>query len=175
MNTLPPKEIAVDILEPGARKRNGVVPCYIEKNIEFNLEALASFSSHDKWEPVTYDAFLIAAAVEFCDRLLVRSTMSWGRRFIVHVPVHDVERWSSNKVDRALVNALNLLTGDDWNFNFRYRKQPAQRPPQGQISFPSDAEAVIAFSDGMDSRAVSELESKRLGKRLIRLDKCRQL
>ncbi|UHH29260.1 7-cyano-7-deazaguanine synthase [Pseudomonas veronii] len=169
MNTLPPKEITVDILEPGARKRKGVVPCYIEKNIEFDLEALASFSSHDKWEPVTHDALLIAAAVEFCDRILVRSTMNWGRRFIVHVPVHDVERWSSNEVDRALVNALNLLTGDDWHFNFRSRRQSAQRPPQGQIAFPSDAEAVIAFSDGMDSRAVSELESKRLGKRLIRL------
>ncbi|UWF50138.1 7-cyano-7-deazaguanine synthase [Pseudomonas sp. N3-W] len=169
MNTFPPKEIAVDILEPGARKRNGVIPCYIEKNIEFDLEALASFSSHDKWEPVTYDALLIAAAVEFCDRYLVRSSMNWGRRFIVHVPVHDVERWSSNKVNRALVNALNLLTGDDWHFNFGPRKQAAQRQPQGQIVFPSDAEAVIAFSDGMDSRAVSELESKRLGKRLIRL------
>lgn len=169
INTLQPKEIAVDILEPGARQENEGVPCYIEKNIVFDFEALASFSSHDKWEPVTYDALLIAAAVEFCDRVLVRSAMNWGRRFIVHVPVHDVERWSSNKVDRALVRALNFLTGDDWHFNFRSRKQAAPRPPQGQIVFPSNAEAVIAFSDGMDSRAVSELESKRLGKRLIRI------
>lgn len=111
MSILPLKELAVDILEPGARKRHGVIPCYIGRNINFDLEALATFSSHDKWEPVTYDALLVAAAVEFCDRILVRSSMGWGRRFTVNVPVHDVERWSNNKVDRALVNALNLLTG----------------------------------------------------------------
>lgn len=169
MSILPLKELAVDILEPGVRKRHGVMPCYIGKNINFDLEALSTFASHDKWQPVTYDALLIAAAVEFCDRILVRSSMGWGRRFTVNVPVHDVERWSDSKVDRALVNALNLLTGDDWHFNFQPRKQAAEIPRQGLITFPSDAEAVIAFSDGMDSRAVAEIESKRRGRRLIRL------
>ncbi|WP_460104922.1 7-cyano-7-deazaguanine synthase [Pseudomonas sp. S2_D10] len=169
MTIVPPKEITVDVLEPDTQKRPDAIPCYIGKNIKFDLENLATFSSHDKWEPVTHDALLVTAAVEFCDRVLVRSSMGWGRRFTVNVPVHDVERWSNNKVDRALVNALNLLTGDDWHFNFRPRKQAAEIPRQGLITFPSDVEAVIAFSDGMDSRAVAEIESKRRGKRLIRL------
>src|SRR3546814_9592610 len=35
--------------------------------------------------------------------------------------------------------------------------------------FPANAEAVIAYSEGMDSCAVAGLEGKRLGNRLVRL------
>lgn len=160
--------MAVCVVEPGARQRKGTISCRIGKNINFDLEALASFSSH-KWQPLVYDALVVAAAVEFCDRALARSAMNWGRRFVVHVPVHDPDKWSDNAVKRALLEALNLLTGDDWNFEFHARKAPEEPPIQDHMIFPSDAEAVIAYSDGMDSRAVAGLESKRLGKRLVRV------
>ncbi len=164
----PLKEMAVDVVESGVRPRKGVLPCHLGQNINFDLEALASFSSQ-KWQPRVYDALVVAAAVEFCDRTLTRSTMNWGRRFVVRIPVHDHEKWSENAVTRALVEALNLLTGDAWHFEFHARKAPAEPPVQDHMQFPSNAEAVIAYSDGMDSRAVAELESKRLGKRLVRV------
>ncbi|MNO87238.1 7-cyano-7-deazaguanine synthase [compost metagenome] len=167
-NSIPLKEMVVCVVEPGIRPRKDAVPCRIGENINFDLEALASFSSH-KWQPLVYDALVVAAAVEFCDRALARSAMTWGRRFFVSIPVHDLDKWSEITVTKPLVDALNLLTGDDWHFEFSARKAPAEAPVQDHMKFPTNAEAVIAYSDGMDSRAVAGLESRRLGKRLVRV------
>ncbi len=168
LNPFSLKELAVDVVEAGARCQKGMRPCRLGKNIDFDLEALESFSSI-KWQTTVYDALVLAAAVEFCDRSLARSAMNWGRKFLVHVPVHDPDKWSDKTLIRALVEALNLLTGDDWHFEFRARKVSAEPPRQNRMKFPSNAEAVMAYSDGMDSRAVAGLESKRLGSRLVRL------
>ncbi|SOE70902.1 hypothetical protein SAMN05414139_03909 [Burkholderia sp. D7] len=162
------KELAVDVTEPGARRRRGALPCELERNIRFDTGILETFSSTN-WRPVVYDALVVAAAVEFCDRSLARSTMNWGRRFHLNVPVHDLARWSDHTVTRALVDALNFLTGDDWHVDFRARQTKAAAPPQNRMEFPSDAEAVIAYSEGMDSRAVYGLERRRLGHRLVRV------
>ncbi|WP_305825046.1 7-cyano-7-deazaguanine synthase [Massilia brevitalea] len=168
MSRLSLRELTVDVVEQGVRRRKGATPCRLGKNIKFDLAALDSFSTL-RWQPVVYDILVVAAAVEFCDRSLARSAMNWGRRFFVSIPVHDPCLWAGKTVKRALVEALNLLTGDDWHFEFRARKVPAQPPAQSRMEFPSNAEAVIAFSDGMDSRAVDGLERIRLGSRLIRL------
>lgn len=162
------KELIVQVVERGERLTDGAVACKLEENILFNIADLESFSSR-KWQPVIFDTFVIAAVVEFCDRSLSRSSMNWGRRFVVDVPVHDPYRWSDDSVTNTLVQALNLLTGDNWNFKFRARKIKIESPAQGRMEFPSDAQAVIAFSDGMDSRAVDGLERIRLGKRLVRI------
>lgn len=168
MSTLHLKEITVDVVEPGCHRRSGAIACRLGHNIGFDIAALDSFSSI-KWQPIVYDALVVAAAVEFCDRSLARSAMNWGRRFFVYIPVHDSGRWSDKSVSRALVEALNLLTGDDWHFEFRARRAPVPPPAQCRMAFPSNAEAVIAFSDGMDSRAVDGLERNRLGQRLVRV------
>jgi 7-cyano-7-deazaguanine synthase in queuosine biosynthesis len=168
MNEFSLRELAVDVVEHGGRRRKGAVGCRIGRNISFDLDALDSFSSR-KWQPIVYDALLVAAVVEFCDRSLSRGAKNWGRRFVVSMPVHNPEKWSEKSVARSLIDALNLLTGDDWEFEFRSRKLPAQSPRQERFEFPPNAEAVMAFSDGMDSHAVAELEARRLGNKLIRV------
>lgn len=168
LSALSLKELTVDVVEQGMRRRKGMVACRLGRNITFDLNALESFSSR-KWQPAVYDVLVVAAAVEFCDRSLSRSTGNWGRKFIVHVPVHDHTKWSDRAVMRTLVEALNLLTGDDWQFQFRPRKVSIDPPRQDHMRFPSNAEAVIAYSDGMDSCAVAGLEGKRLGNRLVRV------
>jgi hypothetical protein len=161
-------EIAIDVVERGNRSRRGALVCELGRHISFDTEILESFSSTN-WQAVVYDALVLAASVEFCDRSLGRSTMNWGRRFHVRVPVHDPARWLDRAVLRALVEALNLLTGDDWHFDFCPRKSPAEAPGQDRMEFPYNAEAVIAYSEGLDSRAVDGLERKRLGNRLVRV------
>jgi hypothetical protein len=162
------KELTVDVVEPGSRPRRGAHVCELGRHLLFDTEILETFSSTN-WQPVVYDALVVAAAVEFSDRSLGRSSMNWGRRFHIHIPVHDPARWSEFAVRRALVEALNFLTGDDWHFIFRARKAQAAKPAQNRMEFPSDGEAVIAYSEGMDSRAVAGLERKRLGQRLVRV------
>lgn len=168
MSTLDLKELIVDVVEAGGRKRKGATACRLDKNITFKLEALESFSSK-KWQSTVFDVLVVAAAVEFCDRSLARSAMNWGRKFCVHIPVHEPDKWSDRRVLHSLIEALNVLTGDDWSFEFRARKAAAPTPAQERMIFPSNVDAVIAYSDGMDSRAVAGIEGKRLGDRLIRL------
>jgi Queuosine biosynthesis protein QueC len=162
------KELDVDVVEHGERLRRGARVCELDRNINFDTQIIESFSSTN-WQAVVYDALVVAAAVEFCDRSLGRSTMNWGRRFHVRIPVHDPCRWSDRTVMRALVDALNHLTGDDWHFEFRVRKGRVATPAQNRMEFPYDAEAVIAYSEGLDSRAVDGLVRNRLGHRLVRV------
>ncbi len=161
-------QLAVDVIEGGTPVRRGYVACALGTNITFSTRILESFSSTN-WQAVVYDALVVAASVEFCDRSLARSALNWGRRFEVRIAVHEPERWSSRPAIRSLVDALNLLTGDDWHFEFHARRTPADTPAQNRMEFPSDADAVIAYSEGMDSRAVAGLEGKRLGSRLVRV------
>lgn len=164
----PTNELVVDVVEPGVRRRKGVVACRIGQNIKFSLDVLESFSSR-KWQSIIYDMFIVAAAVEFCDRSLARSTKNWGRRYFLSIPVHDPYRWTDKAVVKSLTDALNLLTGDDWHFSFRARRTPAEAPRQDRMIFPSNVAAVLAYSDGMDSCAVAELEGMRLGSQLLRI------
>lgn len=161
-------ELSVDVLEDGARARGHVMPCVLGTNIRFSTELLESFSSTN-WQAVVYDALVVAAAVEFCDRSLGRSSMNWGRRFNLRVPVHDLAHWQAAPIHQSLTDALNLLTGDDWRVEFCARRKAAEPPKQNRMEFPTDAEGVIAYSEGMDSRAVAGLEGKRLGSRLVRV------
>lgn len=167
-NFLELNEVAVDVVERSVRPRKGALACELDRNISFDTEILQSFSSTN-WQAVVYDALVVAAAVEFCDRSLGRSAMNWGRRFQVRIPVHDPDRWSDRSLTRALVDAINLLTGDDWNFEFRARKAAVATHAQNRMEFPNDAEAVIAYSEGMDSQAVDGLMRKRFGHRLVRV------
>src|SRR3546814_4710952 len=74
-SALPLKELVVDVVELGSRRRKGAVACRIDQNIKFDLDILESFSSR-KWQSTVYDALVVAAAVEFCDRSLARSSMN---------------------------------------------------------------------------------------------------
>lgn len=161
-------ELSVDVVEEGSRVRGNITPCVLGQNITFSTELLESFSSTN-WRAVVYDALVVAAAVEFCDRRLGRSAMNWGRRFNLRVPVHELARWREPSVGESLTEALNLLTGDDWHLEFCARKKAADAPRQDRMEFPTDAQAVIAYSEGMDSRAVAGIESKRLGNHLVRV------
>lgn len=158
----------VDVVEPSAGRRKGAVECRLGRDVSFHLDALESFASA-RWQPVVYDALVLAAAVEFCDRRFSRGKVVWGREFSVHVPVHDPHRWSDPSVTRSLIAAMNFLTGDSWNFVFRSRIAPAPAPSQAKFQLPVDAEAVMAFSDGLDSRAVDGLERLRRQGQLVRV------
>jgi hypothetical protein len=172
MNELSPivelRSLDVDVVQSGGKVRADRTRCEIDRHIQFDTSALESFSSTN-WRSDVYDALLVAAAVEFCDRKLARSVRNWGRRFSVRVPVHSPSLWNSRKVSDALIVALELLTGDAWEFEFVARKLAQAPPRQMVIDFPRDVAAVIAYSDGMDSRAVAGLEEHRLGDRLVRV------
>jgi hypothetical protein len=158
----------IDVVERGGSARDGRLICEIDKHIQFETDSLASYFLA-KWEPIIFDALLVAAAVEFCDKVKRRPKLGWGRAFELRVPVTDPERWKAPKVHDALTDALQFLTGDVWEITFVKRRQ-ALETPQETLQFSISGElAVLPFSEGLDSRAVACLMAEKWGDRLIRV------
>lgn len=160
--------IKVDVHETGGRARAGRVSCEIETNLIFKTHDLAAYF-FATWEPIVFDLMLLAASVEFCDRIKRRPGLAWSRAFELRVPVHDPDVWSRKDVSDHLHEALELLTGDRWRVTFNTRRIPADPPVQRLFHLDTGAEAVIPFSDGLDSRAVGALMAEEYGSRLIRV------
>jgi hypothetical protein len=163
-----PPEVRVSVVEAGGRARKGWVPCEIDKNLNFTTENLASYFYAD-WKPEIYDAFLLAAAVEFCDRTHRRPALGWSRDITLSLPVHDPSKWNQQQVLNTLHEALEFLTGDCWHIAFTQRQKAAARPQQGLFNLTTGAVGVIPFSEGLDSNAVGALLSKDYGKSLVRV------
>jgi 7-cyano-7-deazaguanine synthase in queuosine biosynthesis len=160
--------LTVHACERGTKPRKGALACQIEREVEFSTESLESYF-FSKWEPVAYDALLVAAAVEFADRTRRRPSFTWSREFEVLVPVHNPDLWNDGKVKKSLRDAVSFLTGDVWRFEFRKRKKDADAPQQSKLNLPSNVEAVLPFSNGLDSKAVAGLMKRSMGDRLVRI------
>jgi 7-cyano-7-deazaguanine synthase in queuosine biosynthesis len=162
------RSLRVAVLEKGQRASAAWTPCRIGEHVQFTTARLESYCLAS-WKPLAFDALLLAAAVEYCDRLLTRPALGWGRTIELKLPVHDLRRWKSATVRETLHDALNYLTGDRWHIEFVARKTPEIAPSQEHFDLPRGVISIIPFSDGMDSRAVAGIEGRRLGDRLIRL------
>lgn len=164
--TLP--SIRVDVVELGTRVRRNRVRCEIGKNLRFDTAGLEAYCLAT-WQPLVFDAFVVAAAVQFCDHTKARPATGWGREIVLRVPVHDPAHWNTPIVSAALHEALLFLTGDQWNITFIGRKNPAVPPRQGQFSMPNGSRVITPFSDGLDSLAVAGLMKREYGNRLMRV------
>src|SRR5665213_117458 len=121
--------VQVDVHEAGGRARAGRVSCEIETNLIFKTHNLAAYF-FAKWEPIVFDLMLLAASVEFCDRIQRRPILRWGRAFELRLPVHNLHVWKQKRVSDTLHEALELLTGDQWEITFTKRKKPTAVPVQ---------------------------------------------
>lgn len=161
-------EKSIDVIEPGLRARKGRIALDLVRDLTFSAEALRSYA-FARWEAVTCDALVLAAAVEFTDRVVKRPQSGWERRLTLRVPVHDPPRWQVPDVSGALHEALRFLTGDFWSVEFVKRRSKAPTPPQDFLNLGVPTKAVLSYSDGMDSRAVAGLLGTTLGDELIRV------
>jgi hypothetical protein len=160
--------LQVDVIETRGRPRRGRLACEIDRELTFSTSHLESYC-FAKWEPVVFDALVVAGAIEFCDHIQRRHAQHWGRAIELRIPVHDPDRWNERNVSAALRDAIDFLTGDRWEISFVPRRQPAYVPHQFPFDIPSDSCAVIPYSDGLDSRAVAGLMRVQMGDKLIRV------
>lgn len=175
--------IAVDVVEKNGTAKTGWSRCVIGHQIKFSTERLENYCFAN-WQPLIYDALLLAAVVEYCDRSCRRSSVRWGRNIQCRLPVHDVQHWRTPTLIKSLTRALQLLTGDRWTIDFKPRSQPAEAPSQCTMALAHPVSHIVPYSDGLDSRAVSSLLSGtdpqgvirvRLGTRKNRDPEARQL
>lgn len=158
----------VYVADAGSRAGSAWHRCQIGVEVNLSPERLVSYC-FTGWKPVVFDALLLAAAVEYCDRIKSRPLRGWGRRFELSVPVHEPDRWNSPPVLSVVHDALGTLTGDRWEIRFRGRKKAARPIQQDRMDLPDPSLVIIPFSDGMDSRAVSIIAQSTLRDHLMRV------
>lgn len=163
---MPAKDI--DVVERGRRARKDHIAFDLGRDVSFSTAALESFA-FARWKPVTHDALVVAAAVEYADKIVKRAPHGWGRRLTMRIPVHEPKRWNDPDVSEALHDALGFLTGDTWAISFVKRTKPEPALPPSMLPLTVPTKAILAFSDGMDSRAVAGLVGANLGERLVRV------
>lgn len=170
MGNVTPKELPkIEVVVTEKPMRTGTrISCVIGEHIQFNEEKLLSYCFAE-WKPIVFDMLVVAAAVEFCDRLQRRPAMGWSRDICLEIPVHDKALWESQYVKESLLSALSFLTGDRWNINFVKRKSAETSRTQASLALPSGAKVIVPFSDGMDSRAVAALSAIQFGSSVVRV------
>ncbi len=80
--------LKVKVVERGGSAPKDWMKCQLGGNLQFSPHPLASYF-FAKWEPIIFDALLVAAAVEFCDRVKKRPKLGWGLDIHLKLPVHD--------------------------------------------------------------------------------------
>lgn len=132
------------------------VTAEVGRHIRFNAAVLDTFDVKG-FQPLHYDMLVLCAAIEFADRRWKRP-LGWRRTLEVTVPVIDLKSWQKPEVLKSLHGVLNHLTGDTWRFDFAGAKNSS---PIGSRQIPLDfgktKTFAVAYSDGLDSRAVSAL------------------
>ncbi|MET4029521.1 MULTISPECIES: 7-cyano-7-deazaguanine synthase [unclassified Bradyrhizobium] len=151
----------------------GAVIAEVGRHICFNPAVLDSFDVKG-FEPLHYDMLVLCAAIEFADRRWKRP-LGWRRTFDVAIPVIDLKAWQKPEVLKALHGVLNHLTGDAWRLTFVQAKNLS---PIGTRQMPLDfgkaKTFAVAYSDGLDSRAVSALSGSEAEALCIRVAGNRQ-
>lgn len=162
--------LRVFVAESDATEIEGWETIAIGEAIRFRVKDLALYS-YVTFGTAAYDALLLAAAVEFCDKSRKRPALGWGRRFELRLPVHDFGLWSSPEVRTALFAALAFLTGDEWQIDFYQRREAADETiVQSKLPLPDGSRTITPFSDGLDSRAVTAmLDAEQHAGKLIRI------
>lgn len=172
MMVQPPKptvpEVAIDVVEGDRVALAGRRAFSVDRDIHLSMASLESYAFAD-YEPLVFDAMIVAASVEYADRILRRPSLGWARRFVLRVPVHDPARWNAAEVNDALTDALEFLTGDYWAFDFVQKTVPPPSITAGQLPLAPRTQAVIAFSNGMDSHAVAGIVRSEIGSQLVKV------
>jgi len=161
-------EQSIDGIDAGRRVREDHIRFDLQDDLEFSTRGLESFT-FSRWRPVLFDAMVVAASIEFADKTVKRPLSGWARRLNLRIPVHDPRRWAAPATSIALHDALGFLTGDFWSITFIKRRDKASPPAQEPLDLGVPAEAIIAYSEGMDSRAVAGILGASLGDRLVRV------
>lgn len=136
----------------------GLIRDFETQPFDAHLEQVAKRAARPL-TPIETDFAWLALAVYAADRFASRhpfganGTSFWRRRIHVRVPMRERRLWLG--VEPKLVRALELLTEDDWTFDFSAERARCSVETQEYFcGFPRpDFQWVSLFSGGLDSLA----------------------
>jgi 7-cyano-7-deazaguanine synthase in queuosine biosynthesis len=140
--------------------------------VGLQLEAISKVFA-DNVPDILADMLEVASYVYAADRLIGRGSAKltdmgadWHRKIRLRLAVRSPARWEAPDVKAALVEALEFLSDDAWQFEFLQTERKTRIQPylgfsdhQAQVI---DPDVVMLFSGGLDSTAglVEELLGK---------------
>jgi hypothetical protein len=138
------------------RRANQPIKLKLGGHVRIEADHIQRYCFTDN-DPLQDDLAAVLGAVRMADRACTRQhSKQWGRALSVEVPVFDIDRWKSEQVLDALTDALQYLTGDQWRFEFKRRKQRQSRPGQRHLVEPPPHERIfMPYSNGLDSFALA--------------------
>lgn len=140
------------VIEMG-QKRTHTGPEIAEIGVEIDVDPLILDGiAQGTFLPVHHDLLIICAAIEYADRRWPRNDF-WSRNLHLSIPVTELAIWQNPAVSAGLEHVLRYLTCDNWRFNFVRAHKYMHPAGQKKIIF-GDKTFAIAYSDGLDSRAV---------------------
>ncbi|MDD3597067.1 Qat anti-phage system QueC-like protein QatC [Sulfuricurvum sp.] len=100
---------------------------------------------------LSLDLLYFTSYIYAIDKLLLRKNAidAWSRDINVAIPVYQIDRWLSSV--EVLQDALNFLTGDNWNLTFVQLESPYFQKDTLDIDDSPVFEHVCLFSGGLDS------------------------
>lgn len=100
---------------------------------------------------MSLDVLYFTSYIYTIDKLILRKNTidAWSRNINVIIPVQYVNEWSS--ATEVLENALNFLTGDNWNLTFGQLECPYFQKDTLDIDDIPSFEYLCLFSGGLDS------------------------
>ncbi len=159
---------------PIATRSQGHAIAQIGSHIRFDAAVLDTFDVMG-CEPLHYDMLVLCAAIEFADRRW-RRPRGWCRTLNVTIPVSDLDAWQRTDVLQCLHSVLRHLTGDIWRLTFvRATSGSPIGSKQMALRFGKTKAFAMAYSEGLDSRAVSALSGDENEALCVRVSRSRQL
>ena len=119
-------ELTIKYGENKERDKNGLLKMFIEKlddkqKVKVNFKYLNLFKEEQLFNPTkeSLDFLYTTFYIYLTDILLPREKTAvdnWSRDIKLNIPVSNPSLWNANK--EILIEALNFLTGDIWEFEF---------------------------------------------------------
>lgn len=118
---------------------------------------------------LSHDLAVLLGAVRLADRSFTRHhSKGWGRQLTLELPVYELETWRDDNVSSSLVECLQYLTADRWEFRFTKRRKKIREPVQKNVvAAPESDRIFVPFSHGLDSFAQCELLRSRYSVEIV--------
>lgn len=99
------------------------------------------------------DILYFTSIIYSIDKLIPRSEANdnWSRDIQVSIPISNPDLWNQTTIE--LKQALDFLTGDNWNISFHQLKRVLFEPKKKFLPLNASINHVCLFSGGLDSLA----------------------
>jgi hypothetical protein len=147
-------------IKNGSRDINGLLNMAI-KDVDTNVSSDVIINTKQLFkslklipEQKSLDIWLFSVYIHLIDNLLPRNEIAvdnWLREINVKIPVSDSLVWNSNS--NSIIDALNFLTGDEWNIEFYQLGNKYFCNDELELEEDINIEKVCLLSGGLDSLA----------------------